>query len=244
MKEIFYVDTPNHGFLSNKTKQPSKLYKYLVVGDIIQFWTDIKNLYQWGIYIGDGSVSYMACVNENGRLIMVRSRVTIEQMADGYYFRINNLADLKWKPKEVEAEYFDAIQEISPSRCGLFYGNTDHYVNYIRYGKIEAFDVSRQLKHFIIKSFKKMTSNIKEGLEKFGEGASITPLFKAIKREFDQEIALVSEQIDSYCSNTNSGIARDSQGVNDLCGTFILISALIGVTQGYGETELSSTTTN
>ncbi|XP_068436655.1 phospholipase A and acyltransferase 4-like [Clinocottus analis] len=122
-------------------------------GDLIQIF---RGTYQhWAIYIGGNEVIHLTTPNDESNsfvnmLMLVDStkaqvrRQKIWEVVDGDRFKVNNLLDDKYEPRDRRAIVRKACRlENLELEYNIFTQNCEHFVTNLRYGKPESRQVRR-----------------------------------------------------------------------------------------------------
>ncbi|XP_036404083.1 phospholipase A and acyltransferase 3-like [Megalops cyprinoides] len=117
-------------------------------GDLIEIF---RGTYQhWAVYIGDGYVIHLAPPTETARggaysmmsVLCDKAIIKKEELWEVVgtdQYRINNLLDDKYKPRNSDAIMREAQNLLEQERpFSVFRGNCEHFATELRYGKAES----------------------------------------------------------------------------------------------------------
>ncbi|XP_058471682.1 phospholipase A and acyltransferase 3-like [Solea solea] len=110
-------------------------------GDLIA--VDRGNYTHWAVYIGEDEVVHFARINDSGPdKTSLNAEVKCQMLSDmlnGNSYRVNNLLDDKYKPRDLEVIVKEARSRIGQKLTyDVVNYNSEHFVTEMRYGKPES----------------------------------------------------------------------------------------------------------
>ncbi|XP_067877604.1 phospholipase A and acyltransferase 1-like [Heterodontus francisci] len=129
-------------------------------GDLIEITRG--NFQHWAMYVGDGYVIHLTtgsnAVSSFGSSSCTANgevrRQLLSEVAGNDHYRINNNSDTKWKPLPVDQMIENATAKVGTQmEYKITTANCEHFVNELRYGKKESFQVKKLLYGVPVASF-------------------------------------------------------------------------------------------